>query len=253
MTFDITTWYRYCPTTEMCLNCHATFQAAAFSPGDAGRPLRWNTKDGKRICPVCGFVHEDETFLSQREAENEPNLKELARIGWWLPPHQRPEAMLSEPLALVFQAINAAKWYIHFVTYSIDSTILGALQMASHKAKVRGIVGNLNDYNRTALESVKGLDVSNPSASLAILTSSTTTPMIDGVHNKMLFIDGVLAIKGSANLTLNGYSKASRNSLTESIEAVTKPDDVAELNNTYFARIWAQNTRTLTQDDVLPF
>lgn len=213
-------------------------------------PLRWKSEGTKRRCRVCGYVHESDLFLDRREEKNKPHLEELARVGWWLPPHRKPEAMVYEPLALLFQAIGAASWYIHFVTYSVDSTILGALQMASNKVQVRGIVGNLNDYNRNALEAVNGLDVQSPFAKFAIMTSTTRTPMIDGVHNKMLFIDGVLAIRGSANLTINAYSKASRKSLTESVEAVTIPDAAAELHNTYFARIWSQNTQPVTVEDL---
>ncbi len=67
----------------------------------------------------------------------------------------------------------------------------------------------------------------------------------------MIIIDGLLAFKGSANLTLSGWRKAAQG--RDVIELVTDLKEVVDLNNRYFSPIWAefQNTQQITME--LPF
>ena len=76
-------------------------------------------------------------------------------------------------------------------------------------------------------------------------------------HQKLIIIDGLLAITGSANLTTPGWRKVRQGQ--EQVEAVTDLARIAELNNRNFSRNWA-NQRKLDGDwkptiemDVIPF
>lgn len=87
-------------------------------------------------------------------------------------------------------------------------------------------VSELTDYHDEAPEMhVKIYDSSH--------TGFTTMP-----HQKLIVIDGLLAFKGSANLTLAGWRKAAQG--RDTVDVVTDMDQVIELNNRLFAPIWAE-------------
>lgn len=57
-------------------------------------------------------------------------------------------------------------------------------------------------------------------------------------HQKLTVIDGLLAFKGSANMSKTAWRKVATN--LEFAEAVTNIDDVIELHNRYFSPVWAK-------------
>jgi phosphatidylserine/phosphatidylglycerophosphate/cardiolipin synthase-like enzyme len=57
-------------------------------------------------------------------------------------------------------------------------------------------------------------------------------------HQKLRIIDGLMAFKGSANLTLAGGRKAAES--RDVVEIVTDLDHLIELNNRLFAPVWAE-------------
>jgi hypothetical protein len=256
MEFDLISWYRHRPADSMCENCRAVYVRGAAGESSSYRDVVWKGKLLKPECRVCGLKVDQENesvFVRRPGDDNEPDLYELAAVAASLPPTSSLKSFRFEPLASLFKAINAARWFIHFTTYSLDSTILGALRMASHRAQVRGIVGKLNDFDQRALESMNADNPADVTSDFLILSRSSKTPMIDGVHSKLIIIDGVLAIKGSANLTVNGFIKAGKDSASEIVEAVSVPNEVLRLNNTYFARHWGENTPQVTVESFLPF
>lgn len=62
-------------------------------------------------------------------------------------------------------------------------------------------------------------------------------------------IDGLIAFKGSANLTRSAWRKATEQ--REMIEAVTDPGEIAKLHNRYFSKVWLQwgSNRFMSLDD----
>jgi len=56
-------------------------------------------------------------------------------------------------------------------------------------------------------------------------------------HQKLIVIDGLVAFKGSANLTLNGWRKATRG--LDHVEVVTNVNEVIDLHNRLFSPVWA--------------
>jgi phosphatidylserine/phosphatidylglycerophosphate/cardiolipin synthase-like enzyme len=62
----------------------------------------------------------------------------------------------------------------------------------------------------------------------------------DAPHQKLIVIDGLLAFKGSTNLTKEAMRKADQN--LDISEVVTNFEEVAALNNRYFATVWKRLT-----------
>ena len=61
---------------------------------------------------------------------------------------------------------------------------------------------------------------------------------IEEPHQKLIVIDGLLAFKGSANLTQTAWRSAENN--MDVVEIVTDVDEVIKLHNRYFSPIWAK-------------
>jgi hypothetical protein len=77
-------------------------------------------------------------------------------------------------------------------------------------------------------------------------TSSTcwpagSDPSALALHQKLVIIDGLLAFKGSANLTLNGWRKAAKG--LDLVEVVTDVNEVTQLHNEYFSPAWGQSSK----------
>jgi len=56
-------------------------------------------------------------------------------------------------------------------------------------------------------------------------------------HQKLVVIDGLMAFKGSANLTQTAWRKAEIG--YDEIEVVTNVEKVIDLHNRYFSPVWA--------------
>jgi phosphatidylserine/phosphatidylglycerophosphate/cardiolipin synthase-like enzyme len=126
------------------------------------------------------------------------------------------------PLHGLLKALSVARKFVHFTTYGgIPHLLIGALKVTAQRVAVRGIVSGakgealsegmvseLTDYREEAPDMhVKIHDSS--------LTGWKSMP-----HQKLIIIDGLLAFKGSANLTLSGWRKAAEG--RDVVEVVTE-------------------------------
>jgi phosphatidylserine/phosphatidylglycerophosphate/cardiolipin synthase-like enzyme len=111
---------------------------------------------------------------------------------------------------------------------------------------VRGIVANVDER---MLDEFTLLKNEAPSGYFDIIPLLRREPWQDFPHQKLLVVDGLLAFKGSANLTLNGWRKAARG--LEHIEAVTTVNEVIDLHNKLFSPVWCSrkgDRKTITMD-----
>jgi len=112
-------------------------------------------------------------------------------------------------------SIAKAKYFINVATYTIDKVFLGQLEVKSQQGvDVHIVVGRVDDELRKYLKASEKL--------------SEIVRYDPESHVKLVVIDGVLAFKGSANLTLDGWQR-----LKELREVTTIPEEVKELNNDY--------------------
>ena len=137
------------------------------------------------------------------------------------------------PLHGLFQALHNAKQFVHFTTYGISHLLIGALKMTSCRVKVRGIVSNVEANTLSELR-----DYTEETPNFSVQAYSSETSWREMPHQKLIVIDGLLAFKGSANLTLNAWRKAASD--RDIIEVVTNVDEVVNLHNRYFSPIWAE-------------
>jgi hypothetical protein len=145
----------------------------------------------------------------------------------------------------LFESLAAAKAFVHFMTWGISHLMLGALKLLSEQGvSVNGIVSGAHP---SVIE-----EVTIPALDESLMMNIVAFPRGDSrrtPHQKLLVIDGLIAFKGSANLTTPGWRKAAEQ--LEIIEAVTDPAEIAKLHNLYFSKAWLRwgKNRLMSLDD----
>ena len=227
MSFDIASFADWNPPFYLCQRCRSIYTA-----GDQGIEKEYTERHTKvqKICKTCGAT-ENFNEISRSVSD----VQKLARIARRLPPYSSVERM-SSPLASLHQSLGLTRHFVHFLTYSIDTAFLGALSiLVQNGVQVRGIVGNrcheiITSTSETFMQEF-WLD-------FVIAMEGYNTHSVDINHTKLIIIDGLLAFHGSANLTMNGWAKASGGSMSESVQVTANTAKVIEWNNKMFAKKW---------------
>jgi phosphatidylserine/phosphatidylglycerophosphate/cardiolipin synthase-like enzyme len=134
-----------------------------------------------------------------------------------------------------FEVISRAKYFVHFTSWGISHVMIGALKMASMRVPVYGFVSDVAQSARVELTEFPS---EAPKLTAKVIPSSQG--IYDAPHQKILIIDGLVAFKGSTNLTNAGPRRADRQ--LDVAEVVTDFEQVTELNNRYFAQVWRSLT-----------
>ena len=236
--FNLQTLYNFRPARYMCEKCF----------GLLVDPPKATQKTGPNpVCPVCGVEYEatDEyprylagSYLESRGfslafgnlLQHCMNLAQAAVPSPW----ERNRL----PMRTLLEALCKAEKFVHFVSYGMSEFFYGALKLVAQRVTVRGILANANERD---LEEFDGpLKMEAPQGQLEVIRYLRGEEWEDFPHQKLIVVDGLLAFKGSANLTTNGWRKAAR--ARENVEVVTKVNEVIQLHNTLFAPIWAART-----------
>jgi hypothetical protein len=139
------------------------------------------------------------------------------------------------PLKGLFESINVAQQFIHFTSFGISHQFLGALKLAAQRIQVRGIVSLPPDqaWLLPELECYR-----NEAPGLEIKTVCASSRNREELpHQKLVVIDGLLAFKGSVNLTQTAWRKAARG--YDEVEVLTDVEKVINQHNRYFSTVWA--------------
>jgi len=107
------------------------------------------------------------------------------------------------------------------------------LALLSHRVPVRGIISI--DEERKAQQLVEAHDYGGRGFEVVPLSRqhSGWRP-----HQKLIIIDGFLAISGSLNLTIESWCKLDDG--CEHVVIETRPEQVWHLNNTLFSPVWSE-------------
>ncbi len=244
--FDIASLSDFSPANYFCRKCLALLTALEF------------LRSKKNVCPVCkveylptGEYSYIFTYLSQTgyviEFENlMEHCQDLARIAT----DMRKMREYYPPLRCLFAALNRAQQFVHFTTFGISHIMIGALKMAAQRVRVRGIVSGA-DSPQTVQELT---EYKHEAPYLQVKVYGAETDWRDMPHQKLVVIDGLIAFKGSANLTLSGWRKAAKD--RDEIEVVTGVDLVISHHNRFFSPIWAELGdigETITMERDVPF
>ncbi len=233
--FNLQTLYNFRPARYMCEKC---FGLLVYPP-------KVTQKTGPdAVCPVCGVEYEgtDEysrylagSYLESRGLSLEFSnlLQHCMALAQATTPY--PWAGNRLPMQMLLEALSKAEKFVHFVSYGMSEFFYGALKLVAQRVTVRGILANANERD---LEEFDGpLKKEAPHGQLEVICYLRGEAWEDFPHQKLIVVDGLLAFKGSANLTTNGWRKAAR--ARENVEIVTKVNKVIQLHNTLFSPIWA--------------
>jgi len=182
-----------------------------------------------RYCKACGFFDERSRFgnvcpicmedcfldinVDEDTLQNAINIYEHFKN---LPPEEYPW------FTFIVTSLARAEYFINIATAKIDGFFAGFLLGLS-----------LMNYVNTKVV-CWSLPFKPELRDILVLTCGIDNFAIydlpGEVHQKLIIIDGLLALKGSANLTVAGWSRSG-----EIREIVTKFDEIVDMNKRYFA------------------
>ena len=140
------------------------------------------------------------------------------------------------PIQGLLEAQKQAQRFIHINSWGISREFLMALKLVAQDIPVRAIISLPQNQNWLLNELH---NYRNEAPNLEIKTVCASSHNWDKLpHQKLIVVDGLLAFKGSANLTLAAWRKAQWD--YDEIEVVTDVEKVISLHNRYFSPIWAK-------------
>jgi len=236
--FNLQTLYNFRPARYMCEKCCGLL---------VDPPKVAQKRGPNAVCPVCGVEYEATNEYPRYSAgsylEDQGCGLEFSNLlqhcmnlaqATVLPPWDRNRL----PMQTLLEALSKAEKFVHFVSYGTSEFFHGALKLLAQRVTVRGILANANERDLDEFDGA--LKTEAPMGRLKVVCYRRGEEWEDFPHQKLIVIDGLLAFKGSANLTTNGWRKAAR--ARENVEVVTKVNEVIQLHNTLFAPIWGART-----------
>jgi Phospholipase D Active site motif len=213
-------------TEDSCPICEVKYDVA-IEDDSPGWDERWNVstydyfkKNGLLLDHADLLTHA--TRLAEVVRESRGEGARLRRDPW-------------PTMRTFFEVVSRARYFVHFCSWGISHQFVGALKMASARVPVYGFASNVEPSARVELTEYP---TETPGFIAKVIPSEQN--IYDAPHQKMLIVDGLVAFKGSANLTNAGVRRADRG--LDLSETVTDYADVTKLNNTLFAPVWRRIT-----------
>jgi len=236
--FDISSILAFNPPRYVCPACRGLFNEV-----DSRKELSQYAYS----CPVCKV---DYTFPSWYGNDRPYIYKMLDTGGYRISEadmfaHARSLAtLLAESklqlsgspwptMRLLLEVLGRAKIFVHFTSWGISHVLIGALKATSTHVPIYGFVSNVESSARAQLTQAPE---EAPRLKVKVIPSSEG--IYDAPHQKIVVVDGLVAFKGSTNLTNAGMRRADRSLDISEIE--TNVGKVVDLNNRYFAPVWKQ-------------
>ncbi len=235
--FDIDSLLRFTPPEFLCERCFALLT------------------DGTPRCPVCGvqyvatgaFTDYGSYFVARGLDARFDNLIEHSRRLAQIAQRTRHSLAARDasypPMRGLLESLLQAEHFIHFTTYGISALLLGAIKMAALRVDVRGVISGIK--HDTLYRELTEHENESPRLNVRLFQNEAQY----FPHQKIVVIDGLMAFKGSANLTDFGWRKAAQG--REVIELVTDVGEVTELHNRFFSPVWASFQPAANDDRIL--
>lgn len=241
--FDITSILDFRPPAYICPACRGLIDNPALL--DKANPSHYS-------CPVCAVAYAGDFDAS--DMWHPGNILSDFRTYGFKIDHgdlfhhattladvmQRSRRANWPTMRTFFEVISRSRYFVHFATWGISHVMIGALKMASMHVPVFGFASDVENHARAELT-----EYPNEAPQFDAKVVSSAQAAYDAPHQKILIIDGLVAFKGSTNLTNAGPRRADRG--LDVSEVVTDFQQVTDLNNRYFAPVWRRLT---TPDDI---
>jgi hypothetical protein len=241
--FDIESLLEFRPARKWCLNCLALGE----------NPFEFVRIDKELCykCKTCGVIYTGtkdyplnciDDFIDDMIDLPLKNIDDIVEHGRRLASISRmmrssidEYGMPHPPLRALLRALVEARSFVHFISWGITQLMIGALKVTAQRVPVRGIVsGHVGEQIICEVN-----DFKHEAYNLKIkFCEPSQFRTIDIPHQKLIVIDGLLAFKGSANLTQMSWRSAEKG--MEIIEAITNINEIIGLHNQFFSPIWAK-------------
>ncbi len=210
------------------------------------------SEDGHLVCSVCKSEYNDFSSLDLRDDKessfeypisiNEYNINSLSALACQFPPYSEISSLEHNAWELLLKIIQQARKFVHFSTWYTTQEFYDEITGFSDSVAIRGIVGD-SKSNQLARYVVTDLEENSKRGHPKNADIIFQTGKHHGFrsHIKLIIIDGIIAIRGSANLAKYAWDNLlPRNEdgiliPGEMIDVIATPQEVMRLNNTYFA------------------
>lgn len=239
--FDIDSLLRFTPPDSLCERCCALLQ---------------ETVSGDFTCPVCGVNYVASAdfvtcaaYLKARGLNIDfPDLMGHSQTLAGIARDMRaglegPSPSPYPPMRALLEALHSAQRFVHFTTYGISAMLLGALKLTAQRVDVRGIVSGVK--HDAMVREIHEFGSEAPRLELRLYPNDS--PFFP--HQKIIVIDGLLAFKGSANMTDFGWRRAEQR--REVIEPVTNLAEVLDLHNHFFSPAWWAHEGSRAEEKII--
>ena len=240
--FDIEGLLKFQPARYYCVKCLALTGDISISSSSRGVIRK---HEGRLECSVCKIEYIATPIYSEsdvasyltdmschiRSADIVRHAQQLAMIGKTVRRHDK----YYPPVRGLLEALSRAESFVHFTTYNISRVLVGALKVTAQRIPVRGVVSAID---ASLLAELVDFREEAPGLSVKVYTSEPDDTK--RLHPNMIVIDGLLAFKGPANLTMSEWRKTALDSEAEVV--VTNVEDVIQLNNSHFSTRWAKTS-----------
>ncbi|MCI0486698.1 MAG: phospholipase D family protein [Blastocatellia bacterium] len=248
--FDIEGLLKFQPARYYCVKCLALTGEISTKPSGPGT-IR--NRDGRLECSVCQLEYVPTSSYSRsavasyladmschiKSVADLNHARQLARIGSDVrrgDPHYPPVRGLLE-------ALSRARDFAHFTTFNMSRVMVGALKVTAQRISVRGAVSAIDSALLAEL-----VDYREEAPGLSVKAYDSDPDETKRIHENMIVIDGLLAFKGPANLTMSEWRKAAYQypdregggSTSKSETVVTDVEEVIALHNSNFSPRWAR-------------
>ena len=223
----IKTNFRHKPLTDSCSVCHVKYDVEIDGGDDPAWKDTWTVTTHDYFKKNGLWIDHDD-LLSHATTLAKIVRDSRGRV-------QRPKADPWPTMRTFFEVVSRARYFVHFCSWGMSHQLVGALKMASMRVPVYGFASNIEAGTRAELTEYPS---EAPGLTAKVIPSEQN--IYDAPHQKLLIVDGLVAFKGSANLTNAGLRRADRG--LDLSETVTDYEQVTDLNNKYFAPVWRKIT-----------
>ncbi len=221
---------------ECCRVCRVAFNHGKFTPAGQNAlrgpspMLRWLREQGPAI------------NLGADPFEHVHGLAKLVKDSRGEPYPHRPSEEPWPTMRLLFEALSRARSFVHFASWGISHELVGALKLTSIRVPVYGFISSAD---REITRELTEFPRETPQLNARVISPKDAN--FEAPHQKLVIIDGLLAFKGSTNLTKSAIRKVDTG--LDVSEIITNYGEVVGFNNRFFAPVW----KKITSPDMTEF